>query len=350
MFTGNNCSVARVEGGAGVLVLSDARTMQVVNLILLSWALLPTANAFLVKRRSSSPRTRPDALTERQLQFWEDVEEGLDDIENFFAKKGQRIDRIRKFALSARGEIPPPTGYAVGHEPSEEHVEGLTAKPFWDVAENPDLFPWASTLESKSDVIQKEFEAKRLNTDKFAADSVWQNKVMGGGWSAIRMQRLGVWNIENCKEFPESYELLRSLQIPLAVRGVCFARQAPGSGVQPHSDGRNFILTAHLGLKIPGDCWIQVGEERRGWEGGKLTTLDTSFSHSTGNESDEDRHVLIIDFWHPELTEAERSALEFVYDTRNKFESGVVPFRKPKSLKTEEGGLGAWWDSMTGGR
>ena len=37
------------------------------------------------------------ALTERQMQFWEDVEEGLDDIESFFAKKGQNIDRIRQF-------------------------------------------------------------------------------------------------------------------------------------------------------------------------------------------------------------------------------------------------------------
>ena len=37
------------------------------------------------------------ALTERQLQFWEDVEDGLDDIEAFYAKKGENIDRIRQF-------------------------------------------------------------------------------------------------------------------------------------------------------------------------------------------------------------------------------------------------------------
>jgi len=38
------------------------------------------------------------ALTERQMQFWEDVDAGLDDIDNFYAKKGQDIDRIRTFA------------------------------------------------------------------------------------------------------------------------------------------------------------------------------------------------------------------------------------------------------------
>lgn len=174
---------------------------------------------------------------------------------------------------------------------------------------------------------------------------------MGAGWSAIRLQRLGVWNTESCKEFPMTYELLRSMKIPVAVRGVCFARQAPGSGVQPHSDGRNFILTSHLGLKIPSDCWIDVGGERRRWQEGKLTTLDTSFMHSTGNPSDTDRHILIIDFWHPELSEAERSALEFVYDLRNKFESGAVPSRKPKALQAREGGgLGSWWQSLTSDR
>ena len=252
---------------------------------------------------------------------------------------------------SAQGKIPPPKGLVPGHEPSEEHVDGLTAQPFWDVTANEQLFPWAKELEAKSQIIIDEFNANLLQTNEqsaFASDSVWQNQVMGEGWSAVRLQRLGVWNMENCAKFPQSYELLRSLKIPLAVRGVCFARQAPGSGVQPHSDGRNFILTSHLGLQIPNDCWIQVGDERRGWQEGKLTTLDTSFSHSTGNPSDSDRHVLIIDFWHPELTEAERAALEFVYDLRNKFESGLVPVRKPRSLEQEGGGLGAIWNTLTG--
>lgn len=135
-------------------------------------------------------------------------------------------------------------------------MEGLTAKPFWDVIDEPDLFPWAAGLEENAEVIAKEFDGK-LASDKemFASDSAWQNQVMGQGWSAIRLQRLGVWNTQVCNEFPKTYQLLQSLNIPLAVRGVCFARQAPGSGVEPHSDGRNFILTSHLGIQIPkGAC------------------------------------------------------------------------------------------------
>jgi hypothetical protein len=249
-------------------------------------------------------------------------------------------------AGSAKREVDPPVPVLAGHEPSEEHVDGLTARPFWEAKDEPDYFPWAAELEAKSSIIIEEFAE---NSKQFASDSVWQNQVMGEGWSAIRLQRLGVWNSENCQQFPRTVELLRSLQIPLAVRGVCFARQAPGTGVQPHSDGRNFILTSHLGLEIPEGCWIEVGGQRRGWEVGKLTTIDTSFSHATGNSSDKDRNVLIIDFWHPELSIAERAALEFVYELRNRFESGTVPFRKPRSIVEEEGGLSKWFSNLTGG-
>ena len=251
---------------------------------------------------------------------------------------------------SAQGITPAPVGSVPGHQPSEENVNGLRAQPFWDVASDPKSFPWAKKLEEYSNIIAEEFQVK-LDKEAalFTGDSAWQNKVMGKGWSAFRLQRLGVWNVENCKEFPKTYELLKSLDIPIAVRGVCFARQAPGSGVQPHSDGRNFILTSHLGLKVPDGCWIQVGEERKSWEVGKLTTLDTSFEHSTGNPTESDRHVLIIDFWHPDLSEAERAALVAVYELRNKFETGQVPFRKPRSIKKPEGeGLKGIFGSMFG--
>ncbi|GKY94753.1 hypothetical protein MPSEU_000440700 [Mayamaea pseudoterrestris] len=217
------------------------------------------------------------------MQFWEDVDDGLDDIENFWRKQNQDIDRIRTFAARAQGKLSLPTPSAAGHEPSEEHVDGLTTKPFWNAAEDLQLFPWAQDLEASAHIIQAEYETKLNTSMVFATDSIWQNQVMGQGWSAVRLQRLGVWNTET------------------------------------------------------------------GWAQGKLTTIDTSFVHSTGNPTEQDRHVLIIDFWHPELTEAERSALEFVYDLRNKFENGQVPIRKPRSLQEQVGGLAGLWKSLTGG-
>lgn len=291
------------------------------------------------------------ALTERQRQFWEDVDEGLDEI----AAIGD-IQRIRDFALTAQGKSPLPSPAAPGHQPSEEHVNGLTAMPFWDVAADVQAgsFPWARPLEAQAHIVVEELQAKLTREAEerrlFTGDSAWQNDVMGTGWSAFRLQRLGVWNEENCSEFPLTTKLLLSLDIPFAVRGVCFARQGARSGVRPHTDGRNFILTSHLGLQVPVGCWIKAGGEERSWEEGRLTTLDTSFEHSTGNPTDADRHVLIIDTWHPELTPAERAGLEFVYNLRNRFEAGQVPLRRPRTPRDEGGitGLGVLFGGMFG--
>jgi hypothetical protein len=48
---------------------------------------------------------------------------------------------------------------------------------------------------------------------------------MGEGWTAFRLQRLGQWNEANTRTFPLTTEIIRGLNIPLAVRGVMFAKQ-----------------------------------------------------------------------------------------------------------------------------
>jgi hypothetical protein len=96
-----------------------------------------------------------------------------------------------------------------------------------------------------------------------------------------------------------------------------------------------------------------VGQEKRTWEVGKVTLIDTSFEHSTGNPTESlDRHVLILDFWHPELTEAERAALEFIYNLRNQYESGQIPFRMPKVMaaakQEKENTIQSLWSKLMG--
>lgn len=57
-----------------------------------------------------------------------------------------------------------------------------------------------------------------------------------------------------------------------------------------------------------------MGEEKRVWVNGKAMAFDTSFVHETSNDSDRDRAVLLIRYWHPELSAAERAALQMVFD------------------------------------
>ena len=52
---------------------------------------------------------------------------------------------------------------------------------------------------------------------------------------------------------------------------VFFAKQAPQTGIKPHTDFTNFIMTSHLGLDCPPppQSWMKVGEETQHWEDGK---------------------------------------------------------------------------------
>uniref|UniRef100_A0A0G4IEP4 Aspartyl/asparaginy/proline hydroxylase domain-containing protein n=1 Tax=Chromera velia CCMP2878 TaxID=1169474 RepID=A0A0G4IEP4_9ALVE len=283
---------------------------------------------------SPSPSRREKALTSRRMIDWEYFktfgrkktrreifwDEMKKSIPKF--KKLPRIQEYVKYASGQYGSMVPVV--APFHEPSTEFVPGLTAQPWWD----PSQFPWISKLEENVETIQEELETALKNPGEFsfASDSAYST-TMGSGWSSIRLQRFGEWREENTAKFPKTTALLRDLNVPFAPRGVMFARQVPQTGVGRHSDGLNFILTLHLGLRVPKDlCSMKVGEEEwKKWEDGKSLVLDTSFVHETRNESpDSDRLVLIVDFWHPELTDEEREALQFVYFRGNQYDRKLI--------------------------
>jgi hypothetical protein len=62
-------------------------------------ALTPSHAFAPVALKAPSTATSLSALTERQMQFWEDVDTGLNDVEAFYKQsKGLTIDRVRQFA------------------------------------------------------------------------------------------------------------------------------------------------------------------------------------------------------------------------------------------------------------
>jgi aspartyl/asparaginyl beta-hydroxylase (cupin superfamily) len=83
----------------------------------------------------------------------------------------------------------------------------------------------------------------------------------------------------------------------------------PDSHLQPHCSVDSLRIRCHLGIEIPENCRIRVGSETRDWEQGKAIMFDDSFEHEVWNRGTTDRIVMIVDFWHPELTEIETRAL-----------------------------------------
>ncbi len=102
---------------------------------------------------------------------------------------------------------------------------------------------------------------------------------------------------------------------------MIFSRLQPQTHIKPHCGPTNLRWTAHLGLVIPttnkndksmsesdsaeGDssssCRIRIGNKWTSWSVGKVLLFDDSFEHEVRNDTNEDRVVLLIRVWHPEL-------------------------------------------------
>ena len=185
---------------------------------------LTKVTAFLPHRFTSRIQTHSllqmAKIGPRKQLFFDIVESGLNDR---FPEK-EEIARVFKFCEYAKSEIPKPNPLGAMHDPCEEFVDNLTAQPWWD----PSKFGWVSGLEAQSQVMAEELKSVLSQQEAFKGDSRYQG-TMGDGWTAFRLQRLGEWNEENVKVFPKTTEIIRSLDIPLAVRGVMFAKQLPGT-------------------------------------------------------------------------------------------------------------------------
>ena len=206
-----------------------------------------------------------------------------------------------------------------GRQEAESFMYGLRADPWHDVHDG--RFAWLERLEKEYETIRDELTNALNNPDlESLGNSIWSKAAdadavaYGPNWRTLVLQDRCTWDDTNTTLFPKTTRLVREASSPSVE--VFFARQPPGTGIKPHTDFTNFILTSHVGLDVPeNECWFDVGGEKHWWKNGKACVADTSFIHSTDNFSkSKDRYVLIIRFWHPDLSELERSAVQFLFD------------------------------------
>lgn len=206
------------------------------------------------------------------------------------------------------------------HQLAPSYVADLTCKQFWDASQ----FDWAKKLESSYDEIKKEFLSVTADMDSLSkkGNNIWAGALTddasgyGEGWKTLVLVNRGMWDPVNAKLFPKTAKAVHESGIPTTE--CFFASMQPGSDIKLHSDFTNFVLTSHLALVIPENgnnkCRLTIGDEERQWMEGEVVAFDTSIMHSAVNESDEVRYILMFRIWHPDLSQTERDAIQFVYD------------------------------------
>ena len=126
----------------------------------------------------------------------------------------------------------------------------------------------------------------------------------GAEWADFGLRFNGATNLRNCGACPVAADVVGGhAEAHTAVHGSAyFSLLAPKTHIKRHCGPTNTRLRLHLGLVVPDGCRIRVGDETRTWAEGECLLFDDSFEHEVWNDNHtEERLVLIVDVWHPDL-------------------------------------------------
>ncbi len=195
-------------------------------------------------------------------------------------------------------------------------------------------FPWVKDLEAAAPEIIREaaaiyeqgagLEPYVPQTDRPGGPRDHAAMAGNQNWSAFHFYRQGEAYQDHLARCPATAAALSRIPQP-AIPGnsptALFSVLKPGAVIPPHHGMMNVRLIGHLGLKIPGDCSLRVGNQTRAWREGEVLIFDDSIEHEAWNKSAEVRIVLLFDLWRPELTEDERRFAQAIYEGITSFEA-----------------------------
>ena len=86
--------------------------------------------------------------------------------------------------------------------------------------------------------------------------------------------------------------------------------------IAAHTAPSNLRVRVHLPLLVPEPhkCGIRVADETRTWSIGEALVFDDAFEHEVWNDGETERVVLLLDLWHPDLSQAEIASIRSMFE------------------------------------
>jgi aspartate beta-hydroxylase len=226
-----------------------------------------------------------------------------------------RVERCLAIYLSDQpANIPDPR-----QKPKFLYFPDIASQPYYPRRH----FPWLEELEAATDTVREELRnllSQGQPLEAFLGQIPAQARQgmlrsssgREPAWDAYFFYRHGERYDDHCARCPQTTALLDVLPL-VRIRDhapeTLFSILTPGTHILPHTGVTNTRLVTHLPLIVPPDCAIRVGGEEHVWQEGQCVTFDDTWEHEAWNRSDQSRVVLILDSWHPDLSEVEREAV-----------------------------------------
>jgi aspartate beta-hydroxylase len=201
----------------------------------------------------------------------------------------------------------------------------LTAIPLW----GSNTFEWMARFESEYEVILAEFlqlrnsiapsfqpyRSPRTDSSECSRDELGQLATSKGNWNVSYLYLHGVDFQENVNRCPNTVRIINET-LPRHYHHAFFSALSPDTHISSHYGPTNKKIRIHLPLIVNtngGRAWLRVADKRVELEAGKAVMFDDSFEHEAGNDNKSTpRVVLVVDIWHPDLSDEEVKFLSFI--------------------------------------
>nr|XP_045598806.1 titin-like [Procambarus clarkii] len=190
------------------------------------------------------------------------------------------------------------------------NVDRLTSQPLWTPQQTTYQMFFRKLEENWLTIRDEGVELLGLPLpDGFRPES--ENLREVGDWKQYELFSRGRKITANCVKAPKTCALIENFPAAAGCRRgqVKFSVMYPNTHVYAHTGPTNCRLRAHLGLVIPDGLQMRVASEKVTWQEGKVFIFDDSWEHEVWHEGSSYRLILIVDVWHPELSEHERNTL-----------------------------------------
>jgi beta-hydroxylase len=158
-------------------------------------------------------------------------------------------------------------------------------------------FPWIAPLEREWQTIRAEADrvlARKDRIPSLVTISPDHNGISDGRWKSFFLWGYGYRIDENCAQAPATARLLNGVP---GLQTAFFSIMEPGAHLVPHRGVTKAIFTCHLGLQVPRGaekCWITVDGKKYIWREGRMFVFDDTYEHEVGNQTHEERVVLLL--------------------------------------------------------
>lgn len=320
---------------------------------------------------SSSDEEEKKSSSEEQ-KMWEQIEQVLkpyflSNFQKFAVQKfikdqigdpeNKTVERARDWLFMKLNGSRMPKYYDEHQLGCPDVCPGITIQGWWE----REQFSWIAELESNFEVIRDELVNLRgENGFQPYRGPSWSSKHVPDDKIGTLGHDSGMWNVfylflhdmefkENCEKVPKTVEIIKKI-VPREYCHAFFSALNPDSHVVAHNGPTNKKLRLHLPLIGVEGSRMRVGSVEKNPEEGKCIIFDDSFNHEAWHDGDQTRIVLIIDFWHPDLSDQEVKLFRMLQKAQLKGQRKLVTdagdednlwsiIEKSKKLNKED----SWW-------